>query len=175
MAVIIDGYNFLFADRRDMRQFEAGDLEKMRRDFLGRLARLQAIENTAITVVFDGGADCENYVRETTWHGVKAIFSDKNGTADAEILRQLEAGHGARDTLVVSNDNELRRLAKKIGARVTSIDEFKRHMKDAFKGQVQAHSEPLEKYEGVPENEVEFWMKQFGVKEDENPDGGADE
>lgn len=173
--MIIDGYNFLFADRRDMRQLEVGDLEKMRRDFLGRLARLQAIENAAITVVFDGGQDSENFVRETTWHGVKAIFSDKNATADAEILRQLEAGHGARDTLVVSNDNELRRGAKKLGARVTSIDEFKRHMRDAFKGQVQAHREPLEKYEGVAENEVEFWMKQFGVKEDEKPGGGADE
>lgn len=175
MAVIIDGYNFLFADRRDMQQFAQGELEKMRQEFLGRLARLQAVENTSITVVFDGGQDFENFVRESTWHGVRVLFSDKSGTADTEILRQIEDGHAARDTVVVTNDNELRRSAKRLGAHVTSVEEFKRHMKGAFKGQLQAHREPLEKFEGVPQNEVDYWMKQFGVEEsdDDAPDGDA--
>jgi predicted RNA-binding protein with PIN domain len=168
LAVIIDGYNFLFADRRDMLKLAPGELERMRREFLGRLARLAAVENTAITVVFDGGEDAEAFVRETTWHGVKVVFSDKSGSADAEILRLLEEGHAARDTVVVSNDNELRRGTKRLGAHVTSVEEFKRHMKETFKGQRQAHREPLEKYEGVPQSDVEYWMKQFGVKDPES-------
>lgn len=176
MAVIIDGYNFLFADRRDMQQFAQGELEKMRQEFLGRLARLQAVENTSITVVFDGGQDFENFVRESTWHGVRVLFSDKSGTADTEILRQIEDGHAARDTVVVTNDNELRRSVKRLGGNVTSVEEFKRHMKDLFKGQSQVHREPLEKYEGVSSDEVDFWMKQFSATdEDDSADGGPRE
>ena len=93
LAVIIDGYNFLFADQRDMQHLAQGELERMRQEFLGRLARLRAVENTAITVVFDGGEGSESFVRETTWHGVKVVFSDKAGTADTEILAQIGRAH----------------------------------------------------------------------------------
>ena len=174
MAVIIDGYNFLFADRRDMFKLPPGELEKMRRDFLTRLARIQAIENTSITVVFDGGQpDAEDLARESTFHGVKVVFSSKPGSADAEILQLLQESHAARDTVVVTDDNELRRLAKKTSAHVTSTEEFKRHMKLAFKGQTQAHREPLEKYQGVPSNEIDFWMKQFGADDSDSDDDSS--
>jgi len=174
VAVIIDGYNFLFADRRDMLQLPPGELEKMRSDFLGRLARLRAVENSDITVVFDGGQNADAFVRESSWHGVKVIFSDTAGNADPEILRLLQETHGARDTVVVTNDNELKRGIRKLGAHITSVEEFKRHMKDLFKGQRQAHREPLEKFEGVPSNEVQFWMQEFGIREDDPDDEPED-
>ena len=168
MALIIDGYNFLFADRRDMSYLGDGELERMRDGFLGRLARLRAIEDADITVVFDGGGDADIFTREFTWHGIKVVFSDREGTADTEILTLLEESHAARDAVVVTNDNELRRNSKRFGARVNSIEEFKRHMKDLFKSQRQAHREPLEKFEGVPETEVDYWMKEFGLSEPDN-------
>ena len=49
-------------------------------------------------------------------------------------------------------------------------------MKGLFKLQRQAHREPLEKFEGVPESEVDYWMKEFGLKEPETDPaaGGPD-
>jgi len=172
LAIIIDGYNFLFADRRDMLQLVEGELEKMRNDFLGRLARLGAIENADITVVFDGGEGAESFAREFTYHGVTIIFSDKADTADMEIVKLLNRSHSVRDTVVVTDDRELRRNVKRAGAHPSSTDEFKRHMKDLFRQQRQAHREPLEKFEGVAKNEVDFWMQEFGIAEPERPPDG---
>lgn len=168
MAIIIDGYNFLFADRREMSKLPTGELERMRNDFLGRLARLRAIEDATMTVVFDGaGNPGEAFTREFNHHGVKVIFSDRQGNADAEILRILSESNAARDATVVTDDNELRAAAKRLGARPSSTEEYKRHMRQTFQSQRQAHKEPMEKFEGVPANEVEFWMRQFGVDPDE--------
>ena len=174
MAVIIDGYNFLFADRRDMLHLAEGELEKMRTDFLGRLARLGAIENTDITVVFDGAEAAETFARESDYHGVTVIFSDKNDSADAVIVKRLNQSFSGRDTVVVTNDNELRRNVKRAGAHPSSVEEFKRHMKSLFRAQRQAHREPMEKFEGVPESQVDFWMQQFGITEPEHTDGEPD-
>ena len=174
MSVIIDGYNFLFADRRDMFRLPPGELQKMREDFLGRLARMRAIENSKITVVFDGGQDADLFVREQVWHGVTVLFSDSEGDADAEIVRAVETDFGARDIVVVSNDNELRRAVSKLGANVVSIEEFKRHMKTVFRENAGTTREPLQKFEGVSENEVDFWMQEFGIKEEKEPRSGGD-
>ena len=173
MAIIIDGYNFLFSDRREQLGLAEGELEKMREDFLGRLARLGAIENAAITVVFDGGEGAEFHAGEFTYHGVTVLFSYKVDTADMEIVTLLNRSHSVRDTVVVTDDRELRRNVKRIGAHPSSTAEFKRHMKDLFKQQRHAHREPLEKFEGVASNEVDFWMQEFGITEpDRPPDGG---
>ena len=102
MAIIIDGYNFLFSDRRDMLHLADGELEKMREDFLGRLARLAAIENADVTVVFDGGEGAESFANEFAYHGVKVLFSDKADTADMEIVKLLNRSHSARDTVVIT-------------------------------------------------------------------------
>ena len=111
---------------------------------------------------------------EFNYHGVKVFFSDKADTADQEIVKLLNRSDYARDTVVVTNDNQLRRDSKRAGAQVTSIEEFKRHMKNLFRVQHQAHREPLEKFEGVPKSEVDLWLQEFGITEPDPDDGESD-
>ena len=85
MPYVIDAYNAIFADKGLSRIAEER-LERGR-DALVALLRELARAGRTVVAVFDGAELAFPGPRRTTKDGVRVIFSEPKGTADAEIER----------------------------------------------------------------------------------------
>lgn len=115
---VLDGYNIINQDPA----LATAKLEEGR----NRLCRLissqrpQGSRNNAVTVVFDGRSDFSG--GETT-AGVRVVFS-RDETADEKIKRIVAGEKNRKNTVVVSDDRELRYYVRALGARVVGVKEF---------------------------------------------------
>ncbi len=117
--LIVDGYNVLYENphlsRLARRSFEEG--REMLITYLG--AKAQAYE---ITVVFDGWRS-GSMVETTEWaRGVRVVYSRLGERADEVIKRLID--RSPAQTVVVSNDIEIRTHALRAGCQVARPDKL---------------------------------------------------
>ncbi len=168
MRVIIDGYNLAHAtDWLDLKGRPAP--KGMRVMLMRLLVDYAERSDDRITVVFDGlPADGRQVAELGARAGIEVVFSGTESDADTQIAKMLEFSTGARDALVVSSDREVRAAAARFHAKSCSSDEFMNHVRQALAEPApKAEAEPDIKYTGVPDSDINVWMRIFGFDKDE--------
>ena len=122
LQYIIDGYNItnhpLFKERinKKIKDHKLALLELIKRE------KLSGSPRNKITVVFDGYLDTRD---NPTSGGTECcvVFSRKE-TADERIKKMVENSGNPKNTVVVSDDKEIRFFARAYAVRCSSVEEF---------------------------------------------------
>lgn len=144
--LLIDAHNVIHADA-DLRRLMHPDPERARAE----LERLVAARGRC-TVFHDGGPGGE--ARTLRRRGLAVVYSG-TGDADDAIVRWLKQHPGER-AAVVSDDADLRRRCRQIGAGTIGTREFLGALRRRVDG-------PRDQAP-VPPHEVAFWQREFGVE-----------
>jgi len=120
MNLIIDGYNLLY--RVETKKTK---LEDKREELIGLLAEFSAVNDTNITLVFDG-RNQESLHRGYEKRGdMKIMFSAKGETADDVIMDMIsKRTKKARTYLIITSDNRIRDFAHNHHMKSETSEEF---------------------------------------------------
>lgn len=123
LVFIIDGYNVInhpsFCDKK---KITIKDARIILLEFIQQNKLCGSPKNRAI-VVFDGYPNIKERIISN--ENIKVIFSG-NDSADKRIKVILENNCEPKNTVVVSDDKEIRFFAKAYGAKVKTVEEFMR-------------------------------------------------
>ncbi|HUU43613.1 MAG TPA: NYN domain-containing protein [Planctomycetota bacterium] len=172
VALIVDGYNVIFAEAGHVMDLASGTCERLRTALLERLEFYRTQTGEEITVVFDGGAGGAHLARLQHHGGLTVIFSDPSEDADTEIKRLVRESSGSRELRVVTDDRSIERAVKRFRARVSSTEDLLRKLRRAEEraGGADQRAEPSFKYGGPPESDVDAWVDVFGDLDEEDLD-----
>ena len=150
---LIDGYNLLHSFVREKTGGEA------RAKLVARIEAYCVQGNYRARIVFDptGG------MKRNDRRGPVEVRNVPQGcTADEEILGALQATDDRTQYTVVSNDSAIVKAAQKRGFTVLPCEEFAKL--------ISTTPEAAEKGDTASPGEVDYWMKEFGLnEEDQNP------
>src|SRR5262249_42762057 len=122
MAYIVDGNNVMGQTPGWHR-----DKTKARRALLDKLAAFARIKKARITVVFDGRPD-RGLPEASAFRGVKILFAEPGGDADARIAKIVEATPDRSGLTVVTSDRSLQFRVRSRGASVIRSGEFRKQL-----------------------------------------------
>ena len=177
MALLIDGYNVIFAMVRHPLKYDSGECERLRTDLLERLERYRTRTGEEITVVFDGGPGGAHLARLQHFGGLTVIFSDPKSDADEEIKRLVRESSGAREIRVVTDDRSIAAHVRRFRAKVVGTEDLLRRMERTEKrrGAEAEDTEPACKFSGPPGFEVDDWVEAFGDLDEHDLEEEADD
>jgi len=170
MPIYVDGYNLIFAASRRMEGFDITRTEAARDNLLGLLAKFRTVHSERITVFFDGGPEAAHLPRRALERGMEIVFSDAKSDADSDIKYAVSHHENPRSIRVITSDAAIQGFVKRYGAQVTDSSEFLNEIAEALDRHALPPDEPMEKYEGTPPDEVDYWMGVFGA----GPEGDGD-
>lgn len=172
MAIIVDGYNVIFAIVHHPVNYASGECERLRTELLDRLERYRTYLDDGITVVFDGGPGGAHLARLQHHGGLTVIFSDPESDADAEIKGLVRESSGSRDLTVVTDDRGLARHVRRLKAKVQSTEVLLRRLRrvEEQDGTQDEEAEPSCKYSGPPRSDVDGWVEVFGDLDEDDLD-----
>jgi predicted RNA-binding protein with PIN domain len=156
---LVDGYNYLHRARL----FGDVSLEQARHRLATRLRALRG-KGDEVTIVWDARRAPSGLPRGEADRGVEHEFAHRDrGSADEAILRRLRAAADARGYCVVSDDGEVVRSARQLGAAVRSIAD----VESRVRGRIPSAPDDDEKPPPPRGSEVDDWLRIFG--EDPRP------
>ena len=159
---IIDGYNLLLAlpGTRSLRG--PGNLEKARRSMLGWIAH-RVIDPGLVTVVFDSAPATllRALSTRTEEFGLIVLFSTDYPDADAMIADLCRQHTFPKQLVVVSDDREVQRSARRRRAKPLGCEAFERLLLRGVRD-ARRTREPTEKQGSPSESETRYWMEIFG-------------
>jgi predicted RNA-binding protein with PIN domain len=123
-----------------------------RRKLAVELGRMALTERRRIITVFDGRP------QPATSYGADVHFSGPGRSADSLILDLLRREEDRRGWIVVTSDRSLGDQCRYLEARVERCDLFRKRLSG------RGESEKPER-----EEELEYWLEQFGETEDTDP------
>jgi len=167
MRLIIDGYNVIFAAVGH--KFRIRNPRTTRERLLADLARFKVSTGDEITVVFDGTREAISPRQD--YHGVTVLFSNEDTDADHMIMNLVSHDEKPHTIRVVTSDNSLRAFVKRFGCEVEDAADFAERLEATLKtGQSleTPEPEPIEKFDGISDAEVEYWLKYFEEAEPED-------
>lgn len=158
MAILIDGYNLLFALGRLTPRSGRGALEGARRWLLQQL-RLRERPGTDVTVVFDGGSGACGRKTPEDPGDIRVVFSQ--GTSADDVIEELIRKESApRSLTVVSDDHRLQQAARRRGCVVRKcLDYYEQDRKTPASSPV---TDPPAKPDGSSAEDVDRYLKAFG-------------
>ena len=168
MPLFVDGYNLIFAASKRMQGFDISEPEAARDRLVELLAKYRSIRSDRVEVFFDGGADAAHLPRHAAQRGINIRFSDSQSDADTDIKLAVTRHDNPRSVRVISSDMAIQRFVKRYGAEVTDSETFLREVADALEDRSVPQDEPIEKYEDVPPDDIEYWLGVFGEELDDN-------
>ena len=119
LQYIIDGYNLIhnpaFTLSKKINNTKRALLE------LIKTKRLCGSPRNKIIVVFDGYPGAGEFKQD--YADIEVIFSKKE-TADEKIKKIIEASGNCKNSVVVTDDKEVRFFVKAAGCRITGVEEF---------------------------------------------------
>lgn len=122
---LIDGYNLLHAAGMAQSEYRPGDLLRCRTRLLRYLLdRLTAAEVRHATVVFDARDPPPDRPARIVVSGLKVLFANPGGDADALIVSLLERHTAPQRVTLVSSDRALQRAARSTRSKFVGSDEF---------------------------------------------------
>jgi predicted RNA-binding protein with PIN domain len=163
MALLIDGYNLLFA---------AGILGPLRGKGGGASSRealldflvdhLPAKELPRSMIVFDAAEAPPGLPKQYSHRGLAVRFAPRNMSADALMEELIERSADPRRLTVVSSDHRIQRAARRRGAKY--VDSGPWHA-DLRRTAAQAVVEAEEQKPDRPLSpaEVAAWLREFGI------------
>jgi predicted RNA-binding protein with PIN domain len=154
-------------------------METARAALVAALASHKDTSRQEFTVVFDGktqeGESLEHPQKQLR-EGINVIFT-KGITADDEIVRLVSDSRHPRNICVVTSDNKILRAARSSGCRtVTPMEFYDRITRPpgragkSGKNRAGGRAEPAAKYHGVPEGEVNYWLRRFRAEWNKDKD-----
>lgn len=169
--VIIDGNNLLYA------MHAHAPVPSVGRETLFKIVdRWARGGDDDVTLVFDGPTPRGGLGRQMTSSRIRVRFAAPQ-SADEVIESLLAAAKHPDRVRVVSNDDALRRAARRRRSRETKADSFVAELfPQASRNESPDRSARAEKPSAEPE-ETDDWLNWLGLDDDESPDGpsGADQ
>lgn len=167
MELLVDGHNLMFAASESDERYNVERGEAAREEVLALLARYQAIKGDRILCFFDGGAGGGGLPRHTFGHGLQIVYSDPKSDADTEIKNHVARHHAPSQVLVVTSDNAIQAFVRRLGVETIPSQRFLRRMRELLAESGHPDDEPPEKFDGADDEEADFWMRVFGVDDEE--------
>ncbi len=157
--ILIDGHN-LIGKLPNISLSDPDDEQKL----IGLLRNYHALHpREPIEVVFDPGPD-GGLPGAQGAAGVSVRFARRGSTADAIIIRILRDAPEPRRVTVVTSDNEVRDIARRLGATVLSSQDFAVRLASHPVKPGLAASRGKENGEKPRSPDVEYWLQQFKRK-----------
>jgi uncharacterized protein len=174
MAIIIDGYNLLYASGILGRGRGPGYLERSRQALLNFLVEsLEDKEVKSCIVVFDASDSAPKGLPRTVNHrGIVVKYASGLPSADELIEELILADSSPRKLTVVSSDHRLHRAAKRRKATPTDSDIwFQQVVRRRVERQRTADQPTAKPDAPSTPSEINFWLRTFGVfqVEEERP------
>ncbi len=178
MALIVDAYNVLHCTHvLPQRWAEIGVQE------LCRMIERAGVRRGKAVVVCDGAPPPLQDARQV-FGDVELLYAGGGRDADSLIEKLIERETAPGNLFVISNDNRLRSAARRRGATSVGSEEFLRRLSAALRAAHTSQAGPklpadteywLKVFETDPEpsepdhieNLTDYWMRQFGFKDDE--------
>jgi predicted RNA-binding protein with PIN domain len=174
MALIIDGYNLLYATGLGGSGAGPGGLERSRLALLNFLVQsLNAAELPGTTVVFDARQAPPGLPRTLGYRGMTVRFAAGYDSADELIEELIRADTSPRRLTVVSSDHRLHRAARRRRAKAVDSDVWFTEIEKrraTIPREVELPAKPAQ----TPPSELEFWLKQFDDESDARLGDGQD-
>ncbi len=169
---IIDGYNVLFEvighEHPNLKQKK---LRNERKKFVSRVQEYSDRMNRPTYVAFDGPKDPTPWLeKRKKSEYLTILFGNNEEEADDVIVELVERESNRSGILVVTEDRELSSSVKDLGANVEDVTTYLQRLDQSLSGEgAKKHpGEPPEKYGQKPVEDVNDWLKFFGLSGDEN-------
>ena len=131
-AIIVDGYNIIFA-WEDLNALAKEDLEAARRTLCDRLANYAGFKKCYLVLVFDGWKVKGNPGEKERYHNIQVVFTKEGETGDAYIeslVAQIGSNYAVR---VASSDNLVQLSSFRTGVLRMSARELREEVERAEK------------------------------------------
>ena len=154
MPLIIDGHNLI----PKVPGINLSDLDDEMRlvEILQDYARLK--RRGRIDVFFDRAPS--GHPRSRKFGSVSVVFAKPGKTADYEIeVRLAQLGKSARNWIVISSDQRVRRAARAVGAEDMSSEVFANEIQQVLSQRNAANEMAEDKI--LNPDEIEMWMEMF--------------
>lgn len=156
---LIDGHNLIHAIRKLDEDFESLNEFQLCAILSTYMRRVKA----RARIVYDGiGPRDKEPFRQ--FHTVEVIFSGSAKDADTVIEELIQKNTHPRRLMVVSSDRRLRNAAARRRAVSVKSELFWFEMIDRVRKNPKKPPEPQEKLHGLPEAQVDWWMRLFGLE-----------
>lgn len=167
MAILIDGYNLLFAWGTRGREGDPRFLERSRvalLDFLGAALPPSLREQT--TVVFDAREAPRDLPRNCSHQGLSVRFCERGEEADDMLERLIQADSTPRRLTVVSSDHRVQTAASRRKATAVDVDAWldqveRLRRSTTTPGDSDAPEKPSEPSSA---DEVAYWRRLFDAQ-----------
>jgi predicted RNA-binding protein with PIN domain len=171
MLYLIDGYNLLNVADVPVPIRGKANLEKARLALLNFLAA--SLDPAAVpqtVVVFDAHDPPPGVPREMRHKGLLVRFAAREEDADTLIEELIREDNSPRRLTVVSSDHRIQRAAKRRKARAVDSDIWYAEVIRGRQQRQQAADEGPERPGGaLLEEDVRYWLREFGVDEKRKP------
>jgi predicted RNA-binding protein with PIN domain len=163
MPYLVDGNNVM-AQRVGWHRDKPG----ARRDLLDALARFAQAKGMRVAVVFDGAPE-QHFPDGSGFRGVRVYYGERGSNADERIKQMAEATRERRTLTVVTSDRALADYVRRLGVQVLRAGEFRRRIDDTLT-KTDKRAKESEAPTGVASEEVDGWMRYFGVAPEDDDD-----
>ena len=119
MHYFIDGYNLLFR-----LVSSKSSLEKQRKQVLVLLNDEISSLSLNATIVFDSSERGRPESVRGHFDALEMVFTTKEQTADAYIVKEIENSPHPQQEVVVTSDRELANRCRQLGSKAQSIEDF---------------------------------------------------
>jgi len=172
MTLIVDGYNLYFTGLRP--GDDPHDIRRARDLVIDRVSRYTAGRRTRALIFFDGGPAGQHMPRVQRVKGVELRFSDPRLDADNDIKHAVANWHNNEELRVITSDGNVARFVKRLGATVTSSQDFAAELNALFEEKESTpRDEPIEKYQGADRAEVDYWLRRFTQRKKPGGESGS--
>ncbi len=139
------------------------DKPAARKRLLEDLARLAWARKTRLAVVFDGRPD-QAFPDGSSYRGVRIYYAAPGRDADSRIVELVEGTRNKKNLTVVTSDGQLKAQVRVRGVRVVRSGAFRRMMDET------EDAGPPNDHPRINDDEMDGWMRYFGISEDDDDD-----
>lgn len=136
------------------------DKPAARKRLLEELVRLTKARKLKLSVFFDGSPE-PHFPDGSSYQGVKIFYARLGSDADSRIIEFVEGERNRKGLVVVTSDGKLISRVRACGVRVIRSGEFRQLLESIPETTHQQEAR-------VRENELNEWMRYFGVDGDED-------
>lgn len=119
MDYLLDGYNLLFREVKNPRP-----LQKVRERILKELDEHVLEAGMRVTIIFDSAEKKFVSISSYKLEALEVVFTSEGLTADEYILELIELCKNPRQKMVITQDRDLIKKAKRLGADSLDIEGF---------------------------------------------------
>ena len=170
MALLIDGYNLLYASGFLGRRRGPGGLARARGALLNFLsATLSPAQVSRTTVVFDSRQAPLGGVSTATHRGIQVRFAVGFAEADDLIEHLIQENSAPRRLTVVSSDHRLQRAARRRRAVAVDSEDWLARLERRARSTHDAAEVPKTPHDRVlTDAEIQAWLEHFGVDSEDS-------